>query len=391
MIDMLTRDEMASLDRALKRRTHGRIRVGSEPLSVAQAHALWFSTVAFVFEDAPTPLARLLRRLSKDTRQRDDHAMRLLLRGGAVLAATASLSACTTLGGNIKGNFTCRAPDGICAPTSTIDDAALALIAGEPAGATPAGPYSPSIETSPRTTLASAQPLRTGEKVLRIVFPAHIDGAGRFRETTAVHAVVERGAWMTAGATAVAPTRTSSIDSSDGFANAMALGDVAPRSLGELASAAPEVRFPDAIAGIDAQVAAADAVVPATGPAVAKPARAPKRSGRVRTASVSSHAKPVVAIATPATVLLATRATPPIPVINYSLPANGTPPAASPLTVDPIAAIRAQVAGQLSRAKPLAVAPPLVGAGPSSLAGLARQATRPANGPSLFPVSEVNR
>ncbi|MEL0254290.1 MAG: conjugal transfer protein, partial [Novosphingobium sp.] len=41
----------------------------------------------------------------------------------------AALSGCTTFGGNVKGNFSCSAPDGICAPSSSIDDRALAMIA----------------------------------------------------------------------------------------------------------------------------------------------------------------------------------------------------------------------------------------------------------------------
>ena len=58
------------------------------------------------------------------------------------LAALAVLNGCATLGGNVKGSFSCPAPDGICAPSSTIDDRALAMIAGD-AGDTviPAGPY----------------------------------------------------------------------------------------------------------------------------------------------------------------------------------------------------------------------------------------------------------
>ncbi|WP_368858467.1 TraV family lipoprotein, partial [Escherichia coli] len=35
------------------------------------------------------------------------------------------------------------------------------------------------------------RPSRTREKVLRIVFPSHIDASGRLYEQTAVHAVVE--------------------------------------------------------------------------------------------------------------------------------------------------------------------------------------------------------
>jgi hypothetical protein len=39
------------------------------------------------------------------------------------------------LGGNVKGSFACQAPDGICAPSSTIDDRALAMVAAAGAAA----------------------------------------------------------------------------------------------------------------------------------------------------------------------------------------------------------------------------------------------------------------
>lgn len=397
MIDMLTRAEMASLDRALARRTHGRVRVGSTPMTVAQAHALWYSTIGFVFEKPPTPLGRLRHRLSLNARRRDDQAMRLLVRGGAIIFATASLGGCTTLGGNVKGSFACRAPDGICAPTSTIDDAALAMIAGEPVGTTPAGPYVPATEASPRTTLTSAQPLRTGEKVLRIVFPAHIDGAGRFRETTAVHAVVERGAWMTAGSTAVVSTRTSALGADTG-ATATEVAATLPRSLIELATAAPEVRFPDAVADIDAEVASAEVVAP-----VAVPAATPSRVGlphtrRTRVAAISTVTPSVVVVGSGplarsgSPVQVATRGSAFTPATSasttYSLPPRG-----QVTTANPMDAIRAQVADRLRPADAGGIAGKagLTGSALTSMAGMARTPAKPTNSPSMFPVSEVNR
>ena len=411
MIDMLTPAEMLSLDRALVRRTHGRVRVGSTPISVAQAHALWHSTISFVFERAPTPLGRLRHRLSAAKRRREDHAMQRLLRGGAVIAASASLSACATLGGNVKGNFACRAPDGICAPTSVIDDAALALIAGDHGGTTPAGPYTPSNDVGPRSTLAATQPIRTGERVLRIVFPAHIDAAGRFRETSAVHAVVERGGWMTASVAASAGPRGGVVDTSTGLPVQLSSGS--PRSLGELAASAPEVRFPDAVAEIDAQVArndvaeAAGAATTAERPTRHK-ARAQVRGVRSAMTSTSPQARllaqpaattptsvPPTAVTTNVTTKAlashvpgATQATAPNSSIAYSLPPQGQARA-----VNPLDAIRAQVADQLRVARPVPGAPAAVPVAStlSSLAGAPKLPAKPVNGPSLFPVSEVNR
>lgn len=131
---------------------------------------------------------------------------RLLLAG--LLASGAALTGCTTMGTNVKGSFSCVAPDGICAPSSLIDDRALALISGEDGDrmVQPAGPYAEPPKEGRGFQTASA-PARTRERVLRIVFPAQIDAAGRLREKTAVHAVVEQGGWEQALASnAVATT-----------------------------------------------------------------------------------------------------------------------------------------------------------------------------------------
>lgn len=125
----------------------------------------------------------------------------------ASLAMLAALGGCASFGGNVKGSFSCAAPDGICAPTSTIDDRALAMISGDANGAstTPAGPY---IDTAPkargyraaasdvRTPVQQVDAGRTQERVLRIVFQPYIDERGRLHEASAVHAVVARGEWQ---------------------------------------------------------------------------------------------------------------------------------------------------------------------------------------------------
>ena len=119
------------------------------------------------------------------------------------LAALAILNGCATLGGNVKGSFSCQAPDGICAPSSTIDDRALAMISGD-AGDTviPAGPYQAPAQQPRgiRTAMTTPAPMadrsvasasRTREKVLRVVFQPYIDDRGRLHEATAVHTVVQ--------------------------------------------------------------------------------------------------------------------------------------------------------------------------------------------------------
>lgn len=130
---------------------------------------------------------------------------RLLISGGLGLTSLMVLSSCATLGGNVRGSFSCAAPDGICAPSSTIDDRALALISGDAADGIPvpsSNVRQPVYGRSNRAAtmqparLAVADPGRTQEKVLRIVFQPYIDERGRLHEASAVHAVVARGDWQ---------------------------------------------------------------------------------------------------------------------------------------------------------------------------------------------------
>jgi conjugal transfer pilus assembly protein TraV len=130
---------------------------------------------------------------------------RLRLTGALGLTSLGVLSSCASLGGNVRGSFSCAAPDGICAPSSTIDDRALALISSDQSdGETrPMGNVRQPIrrrtnraEAGQPARLASADPGRTQEKVLRIVFQPYIDERGRLHEASAVHAVVARGEWQ---------------------------------------------------------------------------------------------------------------------------------------------------------------------------------------------------
>ena len=130
---------------------------------------------------------------------------RLLCSGALGLTSLIALSSCATLGGNVRGSFSCAAPDGICAPSSTIDDRALALISGDAADSisVPAGHdrrpvrgRADRVAATQPARLAAADPGRTQEKVLRIVFQPYIDERGRLHEASAVHAVVARGDWQ---------------------------------------------------------------------------------------------------------------------------------------------------------------------------------------------------
>ena len=198
------------------------------------------------------------------------------------LATTAlgALGGCTTLGGNVKGSFSCSAPDGICAPSSSIDDRALAMISGDSgtAGAVPAGPVidpgpraraSRTAATGPRVPVGQGDPRRSQERVLRIVFQPYIDEFGRLHEASAVHAVVESGAWQQqlASSTPIPdlsagprPTATASlaeaIDRADGAGAAMSASDPNLPDPAVVAAARARVPAVDPVAAIKNDVAA---------------------------------------------------------------------------------------------------------------------------------------
>lgn len=142
---------------------------------------------------------------------------RRLRRSPAIVLGTSGLlllGSCASLGGNVRGSFSCDAPDGVCAPSGAIDDRALAAIAGggEEGDFVPAAGQ-PGLGESAAVRVARAQPVRpapgdparTRERVLRIVFQPYIDERGRLHEATAVHAVVASGDWQQA----FAPPRAS--------------------------------------------------------------------------------------------------------------------------------------------------------------------------------------
>ncbi len=97
------------------------------------------------------------------------------------LGVLASIAGCASFGGNVKGNFVSEAPGGICAPTSKIDDQALATMgAGETTGVMPgASPISGAV--------SGAAPAVHSARALRVVLPARQDRFGRWREPQVVY------------------------------------------------------------------------------------------------------------------------------------------------------------------------------------------------------------
>jgi conjugal transfer pilus assembly protein TraV len=88
----------------------------------------------------------------------------------ALLGLLLATSGCAVLGGNVKGNFSCRAPEGDCAPTSVIDGRATETV-GEKADDLLAQRPGDAAPTSGS---------------LKIVLAAYRDGQGRNHEARVV-------------------------------------------------------------------------------------------------------------------------------------------------------------------------------------------------------------
>ena len=397
---LLTSGEMLTFNARLAQLTDGRLAVGPEAITRGQARALWAAMKAFHVSPAALMPPRSPRRRSRE-----------LHRTGAAVAlsAAAALSGCATLGGNVKGSFACRAPDGMCAPTSKIDDQALAMISGGDSEPVPAGVISPYDRPDPRfiPTTVSAAPGRSSEKVLRIVFPAHVDSQGRFREASAIHAVVERGTWM-AASDGRAPPVVGMVHRDD---QQLAMAERSP-SLAELAAASPEVAFPQSAAETATPVAVSSAMPAASSmpsPAavaaartrvqpvktsvraaavVTQPALGSQTQGRTALQLASTSALSAI---TPGGVRTGTSSAPSLnavpgqPAFAASAPLTTPVPAfdlRSAGTTSPLQSIREQV-GSIFAARgmaPKTVTP----AKPST-------PERPVNGPSVLSVSEVNQ
>ncbi len=101
-------------------------------------------------------------------------------------SCVSALSACASLGTNISGSFDCKAPGGSCAPTAVIDAQAseALLVAQQPGGR--------------RRSIAATPTARTGEQLLKIVFPGFVDSDGNLHEARTVHVVAQRPDWTAA-------------------------------------------------------------------------------------------------------------------------------------------------------------------------------------------------
>lgn len=97
------------------------------------------------------------------------------------------LAGCTHIGTNVAGNFSCRAPKSGCEPLSAVDAKAVReLVKAEGADLK---------DLRQRIGLVAADNARTGERTLRVVFPAHVDPSGTLHEEAIAWTVVEAARW----------------------------------------------------------------------------------------------------------------------------------------------------------------------------------------------------
>jgi conjugal transfer pilus assembly protein TraV len=328
------------------------------------------------------------------------------LLAGSTLLGIALLGGCTTLGGNVKGSFSCQAPDGLCAPSSSIDDRALAMISGD-AGDTiiPAGPYvEPEKGQGARiarvrtvagapAALAGSAP-RTTEKVLRIVFQPYVDDYGRLHEASAVHAVVQSGEWREQAqrdASRIPSDREIAMPDppatlSDALERAEANLDVAaldPNLPDAAVVAAARARRDDPIGAIKADVAARlRPPAPRTPLPAARVVTAPAAKASLGT-SAPAAAKPASATAAPATSTATTANAVPATKPAASTPGAGQPVPAKPATATTIGAAAkvSSAAEAVARVK----ASDAYQAGAARAAGEARTAATSADAPALAP------
>lgn len=185
------------------------------------------------------------------------------------IAVPALVAGCVSLGGNVKGNFVCRAPDGICAPTSKIDDQALAVMNA------PAAP-----DTLPATA-SMALPAQHSAGALKVVMPARTDRFGRWRDATVVYVEPEAPGPRVGGATPPAtatPVRLSLVELAAGAPELAAFDQMVTSDGGRTVAASPVASIRTQVErtlGTPTAAAAATGSARSPAPAPASPPESP--------------------------------------------------------------------------------------------------------------------
>ena len=258
---LLTVAENAQLRRQALAVSQGCVRLSEAPLSLQAGLAVW-------------ALARQIGAICPEPRSSP------LMRGAGIatlgIAAT-QIAACSLfLGGNVKGSFACSAPGGTCAPSTLIDDQALATIQNA-RPMVPAGPWResagrpvrvamadlPGESESGNRAVADDRLVRRERRILKVVFPSYVDGAGNLHEPRIVHTVADHGAWMelssgqpnvgeqiegiTGADTQAGPMLAAAPTSSSAGATQGSAGPVTPAITAQPASGAPDPALVSAV------------------------------------------------------------------------------------------------------------------------------------------------
>ncbi len=189
---LLTAFEMAQLRQQAWSRSPAQANLSASGLSRDAGLAFWRIAVRLGELQSRRPTTPLARAAS----------------AAALGLAVTQMAACTSFfGNNIRGSFSCSAPGGTCAPSSVIDDQALSVIQNA-RPLSPAGPYyrAPArreLMVSARASIGRGRIAAAGEgmvhrerRVLKVVFPSYVDGAGNLHEPRVIHTVADEGGWM---------------------------------------------------------------------------------------------------------------------------------------------------------------------------------------------------
>lgn len=195
------------------------------------------------------------------------------------IAVPALVAGCVSLGGNVKGNFVCRAPDGICAPTSKIDDQALAVM------------NAPAAPDALPATASTASPAQHSAGALKVVMPARTDRFGRWRDATVVYVEPDAPGPRLGGAVptaTAAPVRLSLVELAAGAPELAAFDQMVTSDGGRTVAASP-------VASIRTQVERTLGT-----PAVAATASASAPSSALAPVPASTPASPSAPVRAPA-------------------------------------------------------------------------------------------
>jgi conjugal transfer pilus assembly protein TraV len=185
------------------------------------------------------------------------------------IAVPALVAGCVSLGGNVKGNFVCRAPDGICAPTSKIDDQALAVM------------NAPAAPDALPATASTASPAQHSAGALQVVMPARTDRFGHWRDATVVYVEPDAPGPRLGGGTppaTAAPVRLSLVELAAGAPELAAFDQMVTSDGGRTVAASPVASIRTQVErtlGTPAAAATASASAPPPAPAPGSPPASP--------------------------------------------------------------------------------------------------------------------